>query len=323
MHGILVGGATIRNGRLRLDGKGSFLRTAPLQQEVREKTLEVWLSSLTSRREEALRSRWKTAMARVSMPSYSPSDNPENGSRGVLSCSALRIWRQPRRQPNPEELIHLAVVYREDNSIAVYRNGKCYGKSYSPSGANATLRTYKPQESRVLIGLRHTGSNNGYLAGEIEEARLYSQALNEKEVAESFQQRSSRNLPGRNASGFDPEQRNQRERLLAEARIATRLLKAMPAIPLVYAGTREKPPPTHLLIRGDVEKKEELMTPGGLSAIKLPSPDFGLAPDADEGERRRKFAEWIGSAENPLTARRIGQSHLATAFRHRDRRDAQ
>src|SRR5205807_4986074 len=42
---------------------------------------------------------------------------------------------------------------------------------------------------------------------------------------------------------------------------------------------------------------------GGLSAIPLPSPDFGLAADAPEGERRLKFAEWLTQPDHPLTAR--------------------
>src|SRR5439155_1312487 len=42
---------------------------------------------------------------------------------------------------------------------------------------------------------------------------------------------------------------------------------------------------------------------GGLSAVRTPSPEWGLAPDAPEGRRRRKLADWIASADNPLTAR--------------------
>lgn len=43
MHGELVGGASIRNGRVILKGNGQYLRTKPLTQNVREKTLEAWL----------------------------------------------------------------------------------------------------------------------------------------------------------------------------------------------------------------------------------------------------------------------------------------
>jgi len=40
-----------------------------------------------------------------------------------------------------------------------------------------------------------------------------------------------------------------------------------------------------------------------LSAIKTPSPDLDLDYNTPEGTRRRKFAEWVASPENPLTAR--------------------
>src|SRR4029079_5631188 len=106
------------------------------------------------------------------------------------------------------------------------------------SGENAALRTYKPQESRVLIGLRHSDSHNGYLAGEIEEARLYSRALSEKEVAEEFRIGPSVISSREMLQVLSPDQRNLRERLLAESQAQRMLLKAIPAIPLVYAGTR-------------------------------------------------------------------------------------
>ena len=35
-------------------------------------------------------------------------------------------------------------------------------------------------------GLRHTGAGNGYLTGDIEEARLYDRALSAEEVAASY-----------------------------------------------------------------------------------------------------------------------------------------
>ena len=44
LHGEVQGGAKIRNGRLVLDGTNSFVRTAPLERSLREKTLEAWVS---------------------------------------------------------------------------------------------------------------------------------------------------------------------------------------------------------------------------------------------------------------------------------------
>src|SRR5262249_14241819 len=44
LHGPLHGGATVAGGRLRLDGKGAYLATAPLPHALREKTLEAWVA---------------------------------------------------------------------------------------------------------------------------------------------------------------------------------------------------------------------------------------------------------------------------------------
>ena len=44
LHGALLGGASVTNGRLRLDGKGAFVRTAALARDIREKTLEAWIA---------------------------------------------------------------------------------------------------------------------------------------------------------------------------------------------------------------------------------------------------------------------------------------
>ena len=51
LHGTLMGGAVVENGRLKLNGKGAFLQTAPLAHDLREKTLEAWVSpaNLTQR----------------------------------------------------------------------------------------------------------------------------------------------------------------------------------------------------------------------------------------------------------------------------------
>ena len=41
-------------------------------------------------------------------------------------------------------------------------------------------------DSQVVLGLRHTGGGNAFLAGEIAEARLYDKALSADEVAASY-----------------------------------------------------------------------------------------------------------------------------------------
>ena len=73
--------------------------------------------------------------------------------------------------------------------------------------------------------------------------------------------------------------------------------------PVSYAGTRVQPEPTRRFRRGDVRTPDEIVTPGALSAIVDLDPDFALAADAPEAERRLKFSAWLADARNPLPAR--------------------
>ena len=61
----------------------------------------------------------------------------------------------------------------------------------------------------------------------------------------------------------------------------------------------------HILERGDFRKPGEIVVPAGLSAIKGPRTDFGLAADAPEAQRRAKLAEWMTDSLNPFLARVI------------------
>ncbi len=73
--------------------------------------------------------------------------------------------------------------------------------------------------------------------------------------------------------------------------------------PVSYVGTRVQPAPTRRLKRGEVTSPDEVVTPGALSAIVDLNPDFGLAADAPEAQRRLKFADWLADPRNPLPAR--------------------
>lgn len=76
---------------------------------------------------------------------------------------------------------------------------------------------------------------------------------------------------------------------------------------------RSKPdlPGTYVLLRGDPSMKGELVEPGVLSVL---TPESISTKAKTEGSSRRLLADWIASAENPLTARvmvnRIWQHHF-------------
>src|SRR5262249_21895328 len=102
---------------------------------------------------------------------------------------------------------------------------------------------------------------------------------------------------------------------LDEARAA---LAAAPQPQLVWAAIPQQPGPTHVVQRGDVEKKGDEVHAAPPAQGKEPPADFDLAADAPEGKRRLKFAEWVASTDNPLTARvmvnRVWHYHFGTGL---------
>ena len=75
------------------------------------------------------------------------------------------------------------------------------------------------------------------------------------------------------------------------------------------------PLPSYFLHRGDPGSKGSLMEPGVLTVAAWSAPQFPAPPaTARSSWRRRHFAEWIASENNPLTARvmvnRIWQHHF-------------
>ncbi len=84
-----------------------------------------------------------------------------------------------------------------------------------------------------------------------------------------------------------------------------RQLQSLPRSPAVYALTTHPPRPIHILNRGDVEQKRELVGPGALACVPGLQPEFRLANPNDEGQRRAALADWIADPKNVLTWRSI------------------
>ena len=303
LPGMLHGGAVVENGRLKLNGKGAFLQTAPLPREVHDKTLEAWVSpaDLTQRGGGVISLESKDGRT---------FDAIVYGERvagrwmaGSDFYHRTRDLDPAAETAKPGDLVHVAVVYAADGSIAVYRNGEPYAPPYTPAGVEATLRTYPDGDSVVLLGLRHTGAGDGFFAGEIAEARLYDKALSAAEVAASFKVGCVKVAPEQILAALTPEQRREHDRLTQDLATERNALKAVPAPAMAWCANPKPPPPTFVLKRGDVEKPGEEVAAGGISVIQAPASDFGLPPDAPEGERRVKLAEWLASPDHPLTAR--------------------
>jgi mono/diheme cytochrome c family protein len=108
--------------------------------------------------------------------------------------------------------------------------------------------------------------------------------------------------------------RARRDLLLAQVRD---LERQKPELPTAMSIREDGPTPrpSYFLHRGNLGQKGSQMAPGVLSVAthgeyKYPAPP----PDAKSSHRRRGFAEWLASPDNPLTARvfvnRIWQHHF-------------
>jgi hypothetical protein len=178
----LRGGATIKEGALVLDGKGAFLRTDPLPESMAERTLEAWVSPS----DLAQRGGGVIALENVAGHGFDALVFAEKEARKWLAGSEYFKRTQQTDGP-PEDAgagvpVHLAVSYAKDGTVSVYRNGKRYGEPYR----KGEPREYAKADVRVLVGLRHSGAGNGFFSGRIDEARLYTHALSEREIALSF-----------------------------------------------------------------------------------------------------------------------------------------
>jgi mono/diheme cytochrome c family protein len=100
-----------------------------------------------------------------------------------------------------------------------------------------------------------------------------------------------------------------RETLLAaEARLPEiqRELASLPEQQRVYATTHNfTPRPIHLLARGDVNNRGELIEPAGVACVAGPQATFNLENLDAEAERRAALARWLTDPRNALLRRSI------------------
>jgi mono/diheme cytochrome c family protein len=300
--GAVQGAARIVDSLLTLPGGGSFLKTEPLDRDIREKTLEAWVSLADLDQRGGAAITIESGDGRQFDAIVFGERQPRRWVAGSEFFQRTVDVEGPDEGAASATFLHLAIVYRADNSIALFRNGIPYGKPYVPQ---SPLQTYRAGDARVLLGLRHTGSN-GYLVGAVRRAALYDRALSDAEVAASFRTAgpalSQAELLARMPSQMRAERDAARARL--ERAVADRAALDRPRVEAVsYVGMRQQPAPTRFLPRGDVTAPRHEVTPGSLSAVTGPDADFGLPADAPEAQRRLRFASWLTDPRNPLPAR--------------------
>jgi len=195
-HGTLYNGATISGGQLRLDGVNDYFRTGPIAETLSARTLMVWvtLSNLTQQAGSALTLENPTGNDTFDGIIY----GEQVTNRWINGSDfALRWNSEIATTASPAETslgqVWIAIVYGDPNSspdnIKIYRNGVLY-TDYTP--ANPRI-TYPAGVADVLIGVRHsdlvggTGTAEGFdefLAGAIDEARIYNTALTASQITD-------------------------------------------------------------------------------------------------------------------------------------------
>jgi hypothetical protein len=296
----LVGNAKATSEGLVLDGKTAFAKSTPLPSALGAKTLEVWLRLATLDQSGGGAITVQAADGSVFDAIVFAEREPRRWMAGSDFFRRTREFKGPAEQSATTELVHLAITYAADGTIAAYRNGKPYGEPYQSAG----LARLEAGKAVVAFGIRHEpAGGNRMLAGTIVQARLYDRALAADEVAASAA--GGRFLTEAElAERLSPEARQKRAvlvRTLEDLRSRQQQLESTQASK-AYANVPQQPAPMRLLHRGQAAEPRETVAPGGLPVVALGA-DFGLAPDAAEGERRRQLAAWITRPENPLFAR--------------------
>jgi hypothetical protein len=300
VEATLHNGAALKADGLHLPGGTSYASTPPLDAKFQHKTL------IAVVRLKDVKQRGGAAISLQSLDG-GRFDAIVLGERETGRWMAgSDFFARTKDLGGPEEAealkkpVHLAIVYHPDGTIAAFRNGVPYGKSYNAGGV---LRFDEPKQAMLLFGLRHTpAGSNKHLAGVIVRAELQGRALNQAEIAASAGAASEFVGPEEIVPLLDAAARTRRDELKQQiARVAAALQEPPPST-RVYAVTPRAPEPTHLLDRGNPAQKGNLLAPGGVASLGL-SGDFALKPDASDADRRRKLAEWITDGKNPLFAR--------------------
>ncbi len=313
LHAILKGGARIVDGRLALDGKDAYVETPPLDRDLREKTLEAWVSLDNLEQRGGGVISVQTLDGSVFDAIVFGERKPGEWMAGSEFFRRTRDIDGPREDAKPGTPIHLAVVYSSDGRIALFRNGEKYGEPYMPAGDAGKPVGFAAGRAQIVIGNRHSGAGNGLLRGAVYEARLYDTALNSEEVRASYKAGIKQPLPRRLLDALSDDDRRELARLEQElSKVRTEKIET-PAEVKTFAASIQTPGPTYVLKRGDYEMKAELVTAGAPASVKGP-PGVEVAEDAAEGERRRQFAAWVVHRDNPLVwrvmANRIWQHHF-------------
>jgi hypothetical protein len=311
----LEGDATRDATGLHVTGKTGYAASEPLRRDIGARTLAAWV------RLDNLAQRGGAAIS-LQAPDGGRFDAIVFGERepgrwmaGSENFRRTESFSAPAETDADKRPVHLAITYAADGTITGYRDGRPYGKPYR----TAAPAVFAAGQARLVFGVRHTPAQPGrMLAGTVLGAALFDRALTADEVAglvgKSADFVSEKELVAR----LSGEAVIRRRALLAEIEALKQALRAPPPGVLTYAVAPRPPEVAHVLVRGQPSQLGAVVGAGGVAALRGPDADFHVPPDAPDADRRRKLAEYITAADNPLFARvivnRLWQHHFGVGI---------
>jgi hypothetical protein len=310
LHGTAHGAAEIRERGLALDGRDAHVATLPLSKDLTAKTLEVWLTLEGLKQSGGGAISVQTLDGSVFDAIVFAEREPRCWVAGSNNFARTLDFAGPEESEADKQLVHVAIVYHEDGTIAGYRNGQPYGTAYR---AGKPVR-FEAGKSQVVFGMRHTpAGGNRMLAGHIVRAQLHDRALSAEEVALSSMAAANFVSDGAIVSALNEEAAATRRALIEEL-MQCQAAASQPLKRMCYAVSPRQSDPTRWLGRGDVRQPRDVVAPGGVASIVGPDADFGLPSDSPEAAGRVALANWITSPKNPLFVRvivnRLWQHHF-------------
>ena len=146
MPGELMGGAVVRKlenkrGVLQLPKEGAFFKSAKLTKDIREKTLEAWVSLASLEQGGGAAISIESGNGRVFDAIVFGEQQPKKWTSGSESFARTKPFDAPEEMADASTYVHVAIVYASDNSITMFRNGEPYGKPNTPKTPLQTFAT--------------------------------------------------------------------------------------------------------------------------------------------------------------------------------------
>ena len=179
LHGTPFNGAKLENGALVLSAPTAHVKTEEIGSDLRIKTLEavVQLDRLNQGGGGVITVQTPNGLVFDSIVYGERISNQWiAGSDGFRRTEDVEGLSEKEAHTAP---VHMMIVYSDDGTITLYRNGELYGQPYKSNGPVE----FKKGTAQVVFGLRHgSPDGNKLLDGRILDAKLYDKALTRDEI---------------------------------------------------------------------------------------------------------------------------------------------